>query len=206
MRAVGALHIECRCPPRVLASCELYVAQSVNNMGQHGVDVWSTDTEALRSANRALLSLEGHSSNITALALGDSADGACTVLCAASRDRTIIWEIETALRDPEYNGAIIVEDDWDDEISSAVFDITGTLIVLCVGMDVYVLESNTGNLYARMEGHTATVTDAAFSPHTPYLLVSISDDRTFKVWDLGGGHDVRHYWVAVDGTVDATNK
>lgn len=178
------LHIECRCPPRVLSACELYVAHSVSGTNKNGVDVWSTDENALSSADHALLSLEGHSSAVTALAMGESADGSCTLLCAASRDRTIVWEIETALRDPTYCGEIIAEDDWDEEVSAVVFDATGTLVVLCVGIDVHVLETRNGETFARMEGHTGRVTAASFSPHVPHLLVSVSEDRTFKVWDL----------------------
>lgn len=35
-----------------------------------------------------------------------------------------------------------------------------------------------------LEGHDAPVTAAAFCDHAPHQLVSTSEDRTFKVWDL----------------------
>jgi WD40 repeat protein len=97
----------------------------------------------------------------------------------------MLWEVESALDDSEgsYDG-ITLATQLEDSVEAVVFDASDTLLVLCLGFDLLILEVNTGGQYCRLEGHTAKVTGAVFSVQSPHLLISISEDRTFKIWDL----------------------
>ena len=97
----------------------------------------------------------------------------------------MLWEIETALDDSEGKGKQSIEfvygcdanngymralnvligsydgielvTQLEDPVDAVVFDASDTLLVLCVGVDVLILEVNTGGQYCRLEGHSAKV-------------------------------------------------
>jgi WD40 repeat protein len=76
---------------------------------------------------------------------------------------------------------------------SAQFSPDGTLLVTTVGEDfaafrteseptARIWDAKTGKLLAALEGHTAPLHGAAFSPDGEFL-VTASGDHTAKVWD-----------------------
>ena len=58
------------------------------------------------------------------------------------------------------------------------------LIAVCSDQTVFIVDATCNLVLVALQGHSAHVTATMFSPHQPHLLVSISDDRTFCVWDV----------------------
>uniref|UniRef100_K3WJZ5 Uncharacterized protein n=1 Tax=Globisporangium ultimum (strain ATCC 200006 / CBS 805.95 / DAOM BR144) TaxID=431595 RepID=K3WJZ5_GLOUD len=70
------------------------------------------------------------------------------------------------------------------EPSSVAFDHTGTLVALCCDRIVQVFVADRSEVLVTLEGHLARVTKCAFHPIHHHLLITCSEDRTFKIWDL----------------------
>ncbi|XP_069786894.1 WD repeat-containing protein 27 [Narcine bancroftii] len=58
------------------------------------------------------------------------------------------------------------------------------MVASCADNKIYVLNCKQENILAVFEGHLGAVTAAEFCPWQSNILVSISEDRTFKVWNL----------------------
>lgn len=58
------------------------------------------------------------------------------------------------------------------------------------GKSICVHNLGTGVISWWLDGHSATVTATAFATHRPAMLVSVSEDRTFVVWDLEKGTSI----------------
>lgn len=56
-----------------------------------------------------------------------------------------------------------------------------------VGVSVCVHDLKSGQIERWLDGHSATVTATAFVPHRPGTLISVSEDRTFVIWDVDEG-------------------
>ncbi|XP_067901569.1 WD repeat-containing protein 27 isoform X3 [Heterodontus francisci] len=129
------------------------------------------------------LELKGHHRSITALAFGNHCEP--TLLCSAAEDYIIIWDIE-ACRMRIQQGFV--------PRGTVVGTLLGNVLYLCFSPDdqtlatcadnkIYVLNCKE-DILAVLEGHLGAVTAAEFCPCQLNILVSISEDRTFKVWDL----------------------
>ncbi|XP_067901570.1 WD repeat-containing protein 27 isoform X4 [Heterodontus francisci] len=130
------------------------------------------------------LELKGHHRSITALAFGNHCEP--TLLCSAAEDYIIIWDIE-ACRMRIQQGFV--------PRGTVVGTLLGNVLYLCFSPDdqtlatcadnkIYVLNCKQEDILAVLEGHLGAVTAAEFCPCQLNILVSISEDRTFKVWDL----------------------
>ncbi|KAK6172448.1 hypothetical protein SNE40_016095 [Patella caerulea] len=150
-------------------------------MTRTSIGVWSFDKLELRHKP---LELHGHRKTITALAFGNRP--ATNVLCSCAGDYVIVWDIEVSQRNfnerKQIKGEIIGTSIG--EINHCVFNADDTLVAVCVDVDVYILKSNTQTVLAVLDGHLNRVTGAEFCPHYSSTIVTISDDRTFKIWDL----------------------
>ena len=95
------------------------------------------------------------------------------------------------------------------DVECVAFDASACLVAICVGkaVDVRVIYSATGeeegvgnggdgygedgygncvgsaNLFVRLEGHRGRVMACAFNPAVAQQLVTVSEDRTFRIWD-----------------------
>ncbi len=59
-----------------------------------------------------------------------------------------------------------------------------SLLALCSKHVAVVVDVPAGRPHTVLHGHGGRVNAASFVPRAPHLVVTVSDDRTFKVWDL----------------------
>ncbi|XP_060577930.1 WD repeat-containing protein 27-like isoform X2 [Ruditapes philippinarum] len=164
-------------PAHVQLACDgLYLALPLT---RSTVGIWS-----LQDISCKPLELVGHSKILRALALGNLS--VPKQLVSAAEDYVIIWNLQQARRQFEKG----------EKIKGRVIGTTlgcvqycslspnDSLVAVCVDIDIVILQAARENKIAVLEGHNGTVTAAEFCPHYTSTLVSISDDRTFKVWNL----------------------
>lgn len=70
------------------------------------------------------------------------------------------------------------------EPSAAAFDHSGALLAVATGRVVRVYVIARSEVLLTLEGHAAKVTTCEFHPLRHHVLITCSEDRTFKVWDL----------------------
>ncbi|XP_071111369.1 WD repeat-containing protein 27-like [Haliotis cracherodii] len=142
------------------------------------VGIWS-----FQSLQSDPLILTGHRQPITSLCFGFNASP--KLLCSAAGDYVIVWNIHSArekfMKGDRVTGQIIGTTLG--EVQFCCFNVDDTLVAACVDNKVFILTSNFQSVIAELEGHNGRITRAEFCPHYTSTLVTISDDRTFKVWD-----------------------
>ncbi|XP_032263346.1 WD repeat-containing protein 27 isoform X2 [Phoca vitulina] len=140
--------------------------------------VWSTDDPSYQP-----LTLRGHHEPVTAVAFGNAVSP--LLICSASRDYVIMWTLDEcrqkALQGLTPRGVVV-----------------GTLLgkvlclrlspddraaAVCAGRKVFMLDTERQSTLAELEGHRGAVTAAEFCPWQTHLIISVSEDRSFKVWD-----------------------
>ncbi|XP_062376051.1 WD repeat-containing protein 27 isoform X2 [Sardina pilchardus] len=130
------------------------------------------------------LHLTGHHGNVSAISFGKNRDP--LMLCSASEDYVIAWDIERCYRKAR-DGAIVS--------GTVIGTLLGKVVHLsfcpldkkvsaCAGSKIYILNSKKEEVFAVLKGHLGPVTASVFSPWDANILVSTSEDRTFKVWGL----------------------
>ncbi|ESO07618.1 hypothetical protein HELRODRAFT_170162 [Helobdella robusta] len=157
------------------------------------ISVWNMhclDTKAL--------ALIGHFNQVTCLRFSDSGrfessnedaiDDGDTVLVSADSNYLIMWKVKEIKqtfslpeKDRSMKGVVISQIDTVSHIS-----INGdvSLVAVCAVNDVLVFSIELRKQIAKFEGHLQTVNCSEFIPTYSKTLVSISDDRTFKVWGV----------------------
>ncbi|XP_041063528.1 WD repeat-containing protein 27 [Carcharodon carcharias] len=159
-----------------LACCWKYCAFPHD---KRDVCVWNIHNPILQT-----LELKGHHQSITALTFGNHYEP--TLLCSAAEDYIIIWDVE-ACQMKIQEGSV--------PRGTVVGTLLGKVLYICFSPDdqtlatcaddkIYVLNSKQEDILAILEGHLGMVTAAEFCPWQLNILISISEDRTFKVWDL----------------------
>ncbi|XP_059842729.1 WD repeat-containing protein 27 isoform X2 [Hypanus sabinus] len=159
-----------------LACCWQYCAFPHN---KRDVCIWNIHNPLLQS-----LELKGHHQSVTALTFGHHSEP--TLLCSAAEDYVIIWDME-ACQMRIQQGSVLT--------GTIVGTLLGKVLYLCFSPDdqmmaacadnkIYVLNCKQEDVLAVFKAHLGVVTAAEFCPWQPNILVSISEDRTFKVWNL----------------------
>ncbi|XP_059373212.1 WD repeat-containing protein 27-like isoform X1 [Carassius carassius] len=133
------------------------------------------------------LELTGHHGDVSAMVIGTVRD--CLVLCSASEDYVIVWDIDRCYRRIR-------------EGVSASGRVVGTLLgkvehlslcplsarlAACSGSRVFLLNAEREDVLGVLKAHLGPVTASEFCPWDVNLLISISEDRTFKIWDVKNG-------------------
>ncbi|XP_022091006.1 WD repeat-containing protein 27-like isoform X2 [Acanthaster planci] len=144
--------------------------------------IWS-----MQSLSSKPLVLEAHKKKLSCLCFGHQHNP--TLVCSAAEDYIIVWNVEQARSTydlgEQIRGQIIGQCLGPAQHCSFSYD--DDLVAVCVNCEVLVLDSKLERLDTTLEGHVAPVTSAEFSPHLPSTLVSVSEDRTFKIWDITEG-------------------
>nr|XP_015218204.1 PREDICTED: WD repeat-containing protein 27 isoform X2 [Lepisosteus oculatus] len=145
------------------------------------------------------LQLKGHHHSISAVTFGNRQKP--LLICSASEDYVIVWDVERCRKKTE-EGLI------------AMGTIVGTLlgnvshlsicprdekVAACTGAKIYILNIKQEEVLSVFEGHLAAVTAAVFPSWNADIIVSISEDRTFKVWNLSN-EELIHQSAVLSGS------
>ncbi|OWZ22628.1 hypothetical protein PHMEG_0002640 [Phytophthora megakarya] len=134
-----------------------------------------TDSELVDSD----LELHGHTERVVCVKIYDR-DLSVVTVCSASRDCVIVWRITGNSRVTQ---SILVEK-LPTEPGWVTFDDTGTLVAVASERDVKIFVIERKEVLVTLEGHLARVTRGEFHPIYHHLLITASEDRTFKIWDV----------------------
>uniref|UniRef100_A0A8C1CNX1 WD repeat domain 27 n=1 Tax=Cyprinus carpio carpio TaxID=630221 RepID=A0A8C1CNX1_CYPCA len=133
------------------------------------------------------LELTGHHGNVSAMVIGMVRDR--LVFCSASEDYVIVWDSDRCYRRSR-------------EGVTASGRVVGTLLgkvehlslcplsaklAACSGSRVFLLNAEREDVLGVLKAHLGPVTASEFCPWDVNLLISISEDRTFKIWDVKKG-------------------
>ncbi|XP_016524039.1 WD repeat-containing protein 27 [Poecilia formosa] len=133
------------------------------------------------------LLLTGHHGDISAMTFGKRSSP--VTLCSASSEYIIIWDIEACQKRTE-EGKLAAGTVIGTLLGNVVhlsFCSNDELVAVCSGTTIYVLNSKKQEVICTLNGHLGFLTSTEFCPWNTNILVSTSEDRTFKVWDLKTG-------------------
>uniref|UniRef100_A0A8C3HEW3 WD repeat domain 27 n=1 Tax=Chrysemys picta bellii TaxID=8478 RepID=A0A8C3HEW3_CHRPI len=144
--------------------------------------IWNTGDS---SAHHQPLHLVGHHHSITALAFGSKINP--LLVCSASCDYVIVWNLDEcskkALQGLMPRGIVIGT--LLGMVLYVRFSPDDQAVAVCAGNRIYML--NNEAILTELEGHLAPVTAAEFCTWERNMLISVSEDRSFKVWDYCTG-------------------
>lgn len=150
------------------------------------IQVWNLQEQNNNDTGKPF-ELEGHRRHVTALCLGHRWEP--KLLCSVGEDYVIVWNLKNIRQCVERGEQVrgIVVGTTSGIVTYCTFSHDDRLVSICRGLQVVVFEIKTQKQIATLEGHTGPVTCAEFSPHYSATLVTTSEDRSFKVWDISDG-------------------
>ncbi|XP_048585644.1 WD repeat-containing protein 27 isoform X2 [Nematostella vectensis] len=152
-------------------------------LSKTSIGVWQT-----ADLSQKPLELSGHQKEVTCICLSEELP---LFLCSASQDTINVWDLQKMLccygnsiegRGPPTPPRCVGKNLG--EVQHLSFNPANVLITVCIGKEVWVLNIQTCKLDTVLEGHTSVVTQAQFCPWAEFTIVTISEDRTFKVWNI----------------------
>ncbi|XP_045400694.1 WD repeat-containing protein 27 [Lemur catta] len=150
----------------------------------HGNGLCIRSTE---SPSHQFLILQGHHQPITAMAFGNTA--ATPILCSASQDRVVVWDLEEC-RENVLQGLIprgTVVGTLLGKVLCLRWSPDDRAVAVCAGNKILLLGVENPSVLAELEGHLGPVTAVEFCPWQANTVISVSEDRSFKVWDCRMG-------------------
>ncbi|NXC29134.1 WDR27 protein, partial [Campylorhamphus procurvoides] len=142
--------------------------------------VWNT-------ATAQPLFLSGHCYSISALSFGSNINP--LLVCSASHERVIVWNLDECTQKAQEGFAPhgIVIGTLLGMVLHVRFSPDDQQVAVCAGNRICMLSTKNEGILAELDGHLAPVTAAEFCTWEKSMLISVSEDRTFKarkiVWD-----------------------
>ncbi|NXP07435.1 WDR27 protein, partial [Thinocorus orbignyianus] len=139
--------------------------------------VWNTTTAQP-------LQLSGHHYSISAVSFGSKPNP--LLVCSASRERVIVWELDECMQKVQ-NGLSprgIVIGTLLGMVLHVRFSPDDQQVAVCAGNRIYLLSAKNEAVLVELDGHLAPVTAAEFCTWEKNMLISVSEDRTFKARKL----------------------
>nr|XP_037857157.1 WD repeat-containing protein 27 isoform X2 [Chlorocebus sabaeus] len=140
--------------------------------------IWNT-----KSPSHQLLILRGHHQPITAIAFGNKVNP--LLICSASLDYVIMWNLDEC-REKVLQGLVprgTVVGSLLGKVLCLQLSPDDHVVAVCAGNKVFTLDIETQAIRAELQGHLGPVTAVEFCPWQAGTLISVSEDRGFKVWD-----------------------
>uniref|UniRef100_I3JTZ2 WD repeat domain 27 n=1 Tax=Oreochromis niloticus TaxID=8128 RepID=I3JTZ2_ORENI len=166
---------------RLLSHRQLACCYSYFSIPRHGKEVLVYST---KDGKQKPLVLTGHHGDISALTFGKRSSP--VILCSASADYVIVWDIELCQKRTQEGkvaaGTIIGT--LLGEVVHLSFCFSDARVAACTGATACILSLKRPETIRTLTGHLGPVTSAEFCPWNNDILVTTSEDRTFRVWDL----------------------
>ncbi|XP_036079602.1 WD repeat-containing protein 27 isoform X7 [Rousettus aegyptiacus] len=140
--------------------------------------VWNAEDPSCQ-----LLILRGHHQPITAVAFGNTVDP--LLICSASEDYVIKWSLEEC-REKVLQGSPprgIIVGALLGKVRYLRFSPDDRVAAVCAGNKIFMLDVESQSTLTELEGHQGPVTAAEFCSWQAHVIISVSEDRSFKVWD-----------------------
>ncbi|MEQ2261052.1 hypothetical protein XENORESO_005127, partial [Xenotaenia resolanae] len=165
----------------LLSHQQLACCQSYSGIPHHGKNMLIYNN---KETQQKPLQLTGHHNEISAMTFGKRNNP--VFLCSASSDYIILWDIEACQkRTEEGKPAVgIVIGTLLGNVVHLSFCFSDERVAACSGATLYVLSPKRQEIICTLKSHLGPLTSAEFCPWNASILVSTSEDRTFKVWDL----------------------
>uniref|UniRef100_A0A8C0F3I7 WD repeat domain 27 n=1 Tax=Bubo bubo TaxID=30461 RepID=A0A8C0F3I7_BUBBB len=133
--------------------------------------IWNTETP---------LRLSGHHYSISAVSFGHKTNP--LLVCSASRERVIVWNLDECAQKVQegLTPRGIVVGTLLGMVLHVRFSPDDQQVAVCAGNRIYILSAKTEAILTELHGHLAPVTAAEFCTWEKTMLISVSEDRTFK--------------------------
>uniref|UniRef100_A0A8C8DQR2 WD repeat-containing protein 27 n=1 Tax=Oryzias sinensis TaxID=183150 RepID=A0A8C8DQR2_9TELE len=166
---------------RLLSHQQIACCQSFFGIPHHGKDLLIYNILDLQKKPLLLI---GHHGVVSAMTFGNAMSP--VLLCSASADYIIVWDVQKCQKQTQKGelptgkviGTLL------GKIIHLSFCFCDDRVAACTEAAIYILSPKTQETLSRLTGHLGPLTSAEFCPWNQNVLISTSEDRTFKVWDL----------------------
>ncbi|XP_007484982.2 WD repeat-containing protein 27 isoform X1 [Monodelphis domestica] len=158
-----------------LACSQHYCAFPLNG---NELCIWNT-----KNPSNQPLHLVGHHQSITAVTFGNRFNP--LLVCSASCDYVIVWNLMEC--GEKILEGLIPRGDVIGTLLGMVlylrFSPNDHIVAACAGNKILMLNAKFETILKELEGHVGPVTAVEFCTWQTNIIISVSEDRSFKVWD-----------------------
>ncbi|RLV98550.1 hypothetical protein DV515_00010705 [Chloebia gouldiae] len=161
-------------------------------VGRNELCVWN-------AATAQPLYVSGHHYSVSALSFGSKINP--LLVSSASRERVIVWNLDECTQKVQ-EGFIprgIVMGTLLGMVLHVRFSPDDQQVAECAGNQIYMLSAKNEAILTELHGHLAPVTAAEFCTWEKSMLISVSEDRTFKARKFKTANHVTAAWVTGAG-------
>ncbi|XP_065056903.1 WD repeat-containing protein 27-like [Rhopilema esculentum] len=137
----------------------------------------------VKECDKRPVHLRSHMTQVSALCFGHLKNP--TYLCTASDDAIYLWQTEKVFIDyktGQFTEGVKVAKELG-HCNHLCFNYDDSCISACIEKEVWIINVQTLELVAKLANHTGNVTGSIFCPHDLNTFVTISEDRTFNIWN-----------------------